>query len=113
MLLGIEIGGTKLQFVAGDEKGSIAERRRIAVNAGGGVRAGLAVDGRIYHGAPPGELEFGHIALERGGITVEERCSGWAVDAQIREAVKRSPESRLSRLVRAAGDGAEARQLAP
>src|SRR5512145_302773 len=31
MLLGIEIGGTKLQFVLGDEAGRICERRKLLV----------------------------------------------------------------------------------
>ena len=32
--LGIEIGGTKLQLVLGDEGGKILERRRLAVERG-------------------------------------------------------------------------------
>src|SRR4051812_22200694 len=34
---GIEIGGTKLQLVTGDEKGAILERRKLAVEAGKGA----------------------------------------------------------------------------
>jgi len=45
-------------------------------NLGSGVGGGLVVDGRIYHGLPPGEAEFGHLRLDRGGATVEEQCSG-------------------------------------
>jgi glucokinase len=43
------------------------------------------VDGRVYHGAAPGESEIGHVRLDRSGALVEERCSGWAVDRRIRQ----------------------------
>ena len=60
------------------------------VTLGSGVGGGLVVGGHVYHGAPPGEAEFGHLRLGRaaggtGCATVESRCSGWAVDARIRE----------------------------
>ena len=48
-------------------------------NSGSGVGGGLIADGRIYHGAKPGEAEFGHLRLDRRGVIVESRCSGWAV----------------------------------
>ncbi|PYJ01182.1 MAG: sugar kinase [Verrucomicrobia bacterium] len=51
---------------------------------GSGVGGGCVVDGRIYHGATPGESEIGHVRLDKSGTIVEERCSGWAVDAKIR-----------------------------
>src|SRR5205814_938954 len=54
------------------------------VTLGSGVGGGLVVDGKIYHGATPGEAEIGHVRLDRQGTTVESRCSGWAVDAKIR-----------------------------
>ena len=54
------------------------------VTLGSGVGGGLVVDGRIYHGATPGESELGHVRLDRSGTIVEDRCSGWAVDAKIR-----------------------------
>jgi predicted NBD/HSP70 family sugar kinase len=54
------------------------------VTLGSGVGGGLVVDGRIYHGAGPGESELGHVRLDRKGTIVEDRCSGWAVDAKIR-----------------------------
>jgi glucokinase len=196
MLLGIEIGGTKLQFVLGDEAGQICERRRLLVEPargaagirqqieetlpellrgrcilragagfggpvdwrtgricrshqiegwsefdlggwlgqlagapvvvdndanvaalgeamrgagvgfnpvfyvtlGSGVGGGLVVDGRIYHGAKPGEAEIGHVRLDRNGTIVEARCSGWAVDARIRELKGKEPESLLARM---------------
>lgn len=54
------------------------------VTLGSGVGGGLVVDGKIYHGASPGESEIGHLRLDRSGVIVEQRCSGWAVDARIR-----------------------------
>jgi glucokinase len=54
------------------------------VTLGSGVGGGLVVDGRVYHGARPGESELGHVRLDRQGTIVEARCSGWAVDAKIR-----------------------------
>jgi glucokinase len=55
------------------------------VTLGSGVGGGLVVDRTIYHGATPGESEFGHLRLDKSGATVEQRCSGWAVDAKIRQ----------------------------
>ena len=81
------------------------------VTLGSGVGGGLVVDGRIYHGAKPGEAEIGHVRLDRSGTIVEKRCSGWAVDARIRELKQREPQSLLARL---AGQtiGGEAKHLA-
>ena len=81
------------------------------VTLGSGVGGGLVVDGKIYHGAKPGEAEIGHVRLDRAGTIVEERCSGWAVDARIRELQVADPASLLARL---AGErvGGEAKHLA-
>ena len=81
------------------------------VTLGSGVGGGLVVDGRIYHGAPPGESELGHVRLDRSGATVEARCSGWAVDARIRALVAAGTPGTLCRLA-AAQPGGEARHLA-
>ena len=54
------------------------------VTMGSGVGGGLVVDGKIFHGAAPGESELGHVRLDKSGVIVEQRCSGWAVDARIR-----------------------------
>src|SRR6266850_5921232 len=77
---------------------------------GSGVGGGLVLDGRIYHGATPGEAEIGHVRLDRDGTTVESRCSGWAVDARIREMKVTDPDSLLARLS-GAEIGGEARHL--
>lgn len=81
------------------------------VTLGSGVGGGLVSGGRIYHGATPGESELGHVRLDRDGTTVESRCSGWAVDARIRELKVKEPESVLASLI---GDerGGEAKHLA-
>ncbi len=81
------------------------------VNSGSGVGGGLVVDGRLYHGAVPGEVEIGHLQLNRDGTIVETMCSGWAVDGCVRDAVKEQPQSILALL--AAKSKPDARILAP
>jgi glucokinase len=68
-------------------------------NLGSGVGGGLVIDGTIYHGIPPGEMEFGHVKLDRSGATVESRCSGWAVDRRIAAHCKMEPGGTLGQLV--------------
>ncbi len=80
------------------------------VTLGSGVGGGLVVDGKIYHGATPGEAEIGHVRLDRQGTIVEQRCSGWAVDARIRELKNSQPGSLLARLA-SQEPGGEARHL--
>jgi glucokinase len=79
-------------------------------NMGSGVGGGLAVNGRIYHGAPPGEMEFGHMRLQHPGRIVEDDCSGWSLDRKIRTAVEGVPQSKLAQLV-GTETGGEARHL--
>ncbi len=82
------------------------------ITMGSGVGGGLVVDGRIFHGAKPGESEIGHVRLDKSGVLVEERCSGWAVDRRIREAVALHPHGPLG--IHAANlTRGEARALAP
>ena len=80
------------------------------VTLGSGVGGGLTVDGRIYHGATPGESEIGHVRLDRRGTTIESRCSGWAVDRKVRALANKAPDGLLGRL---AGEtkGGEAKHL--
>lgn len=68
----------------------------VYVTLGSGVGAGFITAGSIFHGAPPGELELGHVRLHEQGLTVQQRCSGWAVDALVREAVQSHPNSELA-----------------
>ncbi len=81
------------------------------MNMGSGVGGGLVIDGKIYHGDSPGEVEVGHLRLDTTGTTVEDRCSGWAVDHAIREAVKTNPDCPLAQLL-GAETGGEAKHLA-
>ncbi len=88
------------------------------ITMGSGVGGGLVVDGRVFHGAKPGESEIGHVRLDRSGVIVEQRCSGWAVDGRIREAIKQEPNSELARLINglpaaSRQSGGEARHLKP
>jgi glucokinase len=81
------------------------------INMGSGVGGGMVVDGRLYHGARPGEAEVGHLRLDRSGRIVEEACSGWAVDRRIRAAVA-GHEGFLAQAVRSqTTEGGEARHL--
>ena len=80
-------------------------------NSGSGVGGGLIVNEQIYHGAPPGEAEFGHLRLAPDGLTVEDHCSGWAVDRKIRELCDEEPLSELAGIV-GLERGGEARHLA-
>lgn len=77
---------------------------------GSGVGGGLVVQGRIYHGASPGEAEIGHVRLDRMGATVESRCAGWSVDRKIRALNVQQPRGVLARLASGPAGG-EARFL--
>ena len=77
---------------------------------GSGIGGGLVVDGQVFHGATPGESEIGHVRLDPSGTVVEKRCSGWAVDRKIREAIASEPDGILAKLV-GNEDRAEARFL--
>ena len=81
------------------------------INMGSGVGGGMVVDGRLYHGARPGEAEIGHLRLDRSGRIVEDACSGWAVDRRIRAAVV-GQEGFLARAaVSQSSEGGESRHL--
>jgi len=79
-------------------------------NLGSGVGGGLVIDGKIYHGLPPGEAEFGHLLLDRSGSTVESRCSGWALDRRIRQAAAGNPDGILAKLI-GSSTGGESKEL--
>ncbi len=83
------------------------------VQIGTGVGGGLVVDGRLYHSAAPGEMEIGHVRLDRESTTVEDMCSGRMIDRHIREMVDYHPETVLARLARETADGGDARLLVP
>lgn len=77
---------------------------------GSGIGGGVVIRQEIYHGAYPGEVEIGHLRLNKKGNTLESKCSGWAVDKRIREAIAAQPGSILAGLAKGAGKG-EARFL--
>jgi glucokinase len=81
------------------------------VTLGSGVGGGLVVDGKIYHGATPGEAEIGHVRLDRQGNIVESRCSGWSIDTRIRDLKTTDPQSVLCKMP-GFGSGGEAKHLA-
>ncbi len=84
------------------------------MNAGSGVGGGLVAGGRIYHGAPPGEVELGHLRLDRSGTITEELCSGWTLDRMVRTAAAAAPDERLAKeLSTWKSEGGEARVLGP
>jgi glucokinase len=78
------------------------------VTLGSGVGGGLVINRKIYHGAVPGEVEIGHIRMDRAGTTLQSLCSGWAVDQKIRDAIAGEPEGVLATLAgdRRAGEAA-------
>jgi glucokinase len=65
---------------------------------GSGIGGGLVINKQIYHGAFPGEVEVGHLLLNKQGQTLESLCSGWAIDERIRKAVLEEPTSLLAKL---------------
>lgn len=79
---------------AGKEYNSV-----LYVTLGSGVGGGLIVDKKIYHGDIPGEIEIGHIQMDRNGTTLQDVCSGWAVDEKIRTIVAENSECVLAKLV--------------
>jgi glucokinase len=80
------------------------------VTLGSGVGGGLVLDKKIYRGALPGEVEIGHIRLDKNGRTLQSSCSGWAVDEKIRKAVAKNPKDKLAQLTKEF-KGAEAKIL--
>lgn len=69
------------------------------ITIGSGVGGGLIINNKIYHGAIPGEVEIGHLQMNRSGDTFQSLCSGWAVDEKIRKIVAKEPDGVLAKLV--------------
>jgi glucokinase len=63
---------------------------------GSGVGAGVTINKKIYHGQIGGELEFGHVRLNSTGTTVQQSCSGWAVNSKVLEASADNPSGKLA-----------------
>lgn len=85
----------------GEARAGIGRDQRAVfyITLGSGIGGGLVVAGQVYHGAKPGESEIGHLRLDSSGTILEKRCSGWAVDQKIREAIKDEPKGDLARMV--------------
>src|SRR6266487_3915673 len=66
---------------------------------GSGIGGGMVLNKKIYHGAYPGEVEVGHLRLNKQGDTLESMCSGWAIDEKIRKAIAVQPHGVLAKLV--------------
>jgi glucokinase len=77
---------------------------------GSGIGGGVVINKKIYRGAFPGEVEVGHLRLNKKGDILESLCSGWAVDEKIRNAINEAPNSELAKLAKAARNN-EARFL--
>lgn len=69
------------------------------LTVGSGVGGGLVVNRKIFHGAIPGEVEIGHLRLDKKGTTLQSVCSGWGVDERIRAAIQQNPQSNLALLI--------------
>ena len=69
------------------------------ITIGSGVGGGLVINKQIYHGAIPGEVEIGHLQMNRSGETFQDRCSGWAVDEKIRRMIANEPAGVMAKLV--------------
>jgi glucokinase len=87
------------------------------MTVGSGIGGGVVVDGRIYHGRFPGEVEIGHTRIPVTGLPpsrwpiLETMCSGWSLDRMVRSAARSCPRSVLGRLVSSRSRGGEARFL--
>ena len=73
------------------------------ITLGSGVGGGFIVDGSIYHGKGPSELEIGHLALDKQGRTLESSCSGWALNNKLLQYIRKAPNSMLAQLVKKRG----------
>lgn len=82
------------------------------VTLGSGVGGGLVSNGDIYHGRLPGETEFGHIRLDTSGQTIQDSCSGWALNEKVRRRVIERPDGVLAEFA-SRNAGAEAKGLLP
>lgn len=79
---------------------------------GSGIGGGVVINGEIYHGTAPGEVEIGHIRLNKNGATLESECSGWAADKKVRTYIDAHPHNLLAQLA-AGNSGTEAALLKP
>jgi glucokinase len=65
---------------------------------GSGIGGGMIINEKIYHGRTPGEVEIGHIRLNKSGTTLESSCSGWAVNKKVRQHIEKYQNCTLAKL---------------
>jgi len=83
------------------------------ITLGSGVGGGMVINKKLYLGSMPGEAEVGQMRMDKTGRTLESFCSGWALDARIRNEIAQLPvESPLRKLTKEVTSG-EARFLLP
>ena len=82
------------------------------VTLGSGVGGGVTIDQKLYHGKLPGEVEIGHVRLNPSGVTIQDSCSGWAVNERVLEAAALDSTSKLAEFSKLY-PGAEAKALSP
>ncbi len=75
-----------------------ARNRVFYMTIGSGIGGGYIINQQIYHGQLPGEVEIGHIRLNKAGETLESACSGWAINGQVRKFMLENPTSLLGQL---------------
>lgn len=69
------------------------------ITIGSGIGGGLVIKNQIFHGAIPGEVEIGHLRMNRSGDTFQDLCSGWGIDERIRNLIANNPSGVLAKLV--------------
>ena len=74
-------------------------QRVFYMTLGSGVGGGFIIDGQIYHGKGPSEMEIGHIQLDKSGKTLESSCSGWAMNRKLGNLIKHEPIGILASLI--------------
>ena len=88
-----------------------AYRSVFYMTIGSGIGGGMVIDKKLYHGRQPGEVEVGHLRMSKKGETLEDRCSGWAVNKKVKAAISQEPTGWLARLAGQQQDGHEAKLL--
>lgn len=67
---------------------------------GSGIGGGLIINEKVYHGRTPGEVEIGHLKLDKSGLILENACSGWAVNKKVKEHIENNRDCTLAKLAK-------------
>lgn len=86
----------------GEAKNGAGQEHQLVlyITIGSGIGGGLIINHEVYHGAIPGEVEIGHLWMNRSGDTFQSLCSGWGIDERIRKHVQMYTDSVLANLVK-------------